>query len=239
MSKIKKILITAGSVIGVLVLLFFCLRIKQVTVTGSEIYDAKEIESYAMSERFSYNSIYFFVKSHLTKVKCLPFTQEIDVEWKSPTSVVLHAYDKTISGCVEYMSKYVYFDKDGVVLQSLDEHMKGVTIVEGVDFGRFSVGEKLDVKEDGLFDEIMNLSSLIDHYEVRVDKLVFEGKAVTLKSKGVSVFLGEKDFYDDDIAVLSSVLKTTRKEKLQGTIDMSNYRSGDKIIFKKSKKRHK
>lgn len=38
--------------------------------------------------------------------------------------------------------------------------------------------------------------------------------------------------YDDQLAALSSVLKTTEKKNLKGSIDMSDYQSGDKIVLK-------
>ena len=116
-------------IIGVVILalflsiagVFWFLRITDVKVEGGEIYSDQEIISSSMSDRYDYHTLYFLAKSKLGRVSCLPFVQEIDVEWKSPSAIVLHVYDKTISGCVKYMGQYIYFDKDGVVLQSLAE----------------------------------------------------------------------------------------------------------------------
>lgn len=211
----------------------FCfLRITQIKVEGGEIYSDQEIISTAMSGKYSYHTLYFLAESKLSHVPCLPFVQEIDVEWKSPTSIILHVYDKTISGCVKYMGQYIYFDKDGVVLQSLSEPMEGVPVVTGIKFGKFTLNEAFEVKDDSLFDTIMNLSRLIKHYKVQVDQVKLEGKNVTLYSGKVEVYLGQKDFYDDDLAALSSVLKKTNKKGLAGTINMENFTSGDRIILK-------
>jgi cell division protein FtsQ len=207
----------------------FAIPIRHVKVEGGEIYSKQEIISSAMSDRFSYRMLYFFVKSQLGALITLPFTQEIDVEWNSPTSVTLHVYDKTISGCVKYMGKYIYFDKDGVVLQSLTDTMDGVPIVTGIKFGKFALGEAFDVDDDTLFDTIMNLSSLIAHYNVPVNQIKFDDKAVTIYSGKVQVYLGEKDFYDDDMAVLASVLKKTNKKGLSGTINMEHFVPGNRI----------
>ena len=40
--------------------------------------------------------------------------------------------------------------------------------------------------------------------------------------------------YNDQFAALSEVLVTTGKKKLSGTIDMENYKAGDKIVLKQS-----
>ena len=227
-------------IIGVVILalflsiagVFWFLRITDVTVEGGEIYSDQEIISSSMSDRYDYHTLYFLAKSKLGRVSCLPFVQEIDVEWKSPSAIVLHVYDKTISGCVKYMGHYIYFDKDGVVLQSLAEPMDGVPVVTGIKFGKFTLNEAFEVKDDSLFETIMNLSRLIKHYKVQVDQIKFDGKNVTLYSGKVEVYLGQKEFYDDDMAALASVLKKTNKKGLSGTINMENFNSGDRIILK-------
>ncbi len=227
-------------IIGVVILalflsiagVFWFLRITDVKVEGGEIYSDQEIISSSMSDRYDYHTLYFLAKSKLGRVSCLPFVQEIDVEWKSPSAIVLHVYDKTISGCVKYMGQYIYFDKDGMVLQSLAEPMDGVPVVTGIKFGKFTLNEAFEVKDDSLFETIMNLSRLIKHYKVQVDQIKFDGKNVTLYSGKVEVYLGQKEFYDDDMAALASVLKKTNKKGLSGTINMENFNSGDRIILK-------
>ena len=231
----KHIKIIGGVILGLFLIIagvFWFLRITDVTVEGGEIYSEQEIISSAMSDKYDYHTLYFLAKSKLGHVSCLPFVQEIDVEWKSPSAVVLHVYDKTISGCVKYMRQYIYFDKDGVVLQSLAEPMDGVPVVTGIKFGKFTLNEAFEVKDSSLFETIMNLSRLIRHYKVQVDQIKFDGKNVTLYSGKVEVYLGQKEFYDDDMAALASVLKKTNKKGLAGTIDMENFNSGDRIILK-------
>ena len=231
----KHIKIIGGVILGLFLIIagvFWFLRITDVTVEGGEIYSEQEIISSAMSDKYDYHTLYFLAKSKLGHVSCLPFVQEIDVEWKSPSAVVLHVYDKTISGCVKYMGQYIYFDKDGVVLQSLAEPMDGVPVVTGIKFGKFTLNEAFEVKDSSLFETIMNLSRLIRHYKVQVDQIKFDGKNVTLYSGKVEVYLGQKEFYDDDMVALASVLKKTNKKGLAGTIDMENFNSGDRIILK-------
>lgn len=231
----KHIKIIGGVILGLFLIIagvFWFLRITDVKVEGGEIYSDQEIISSAMSDKYDYHTLYFLAKSKLGRVSCLPFVQEIDVEWKSPSAIVLHVYDKTISGCVKYMGQYIYFDKDGVVLQSLAEPMDGVPVVTGIKFGKFTLNEAFEVKDSSLFETIMNLSRLIKHYKVQVDQIKFDGKNVTLYSGKVEVYLGQKDFYDDDMAALASVLKKTNKKGLAGTINMENFNSGDRIILK-------
>lgn len=232
MKYIKIIIAILVGLFLVGVIAFFALQIREVKVEGSEIYSEQEIISSVMAEKYSYHSLYFFVKSKFKGVKCLPFVQEIEVEWRGLNKLTLHVYEKTISGCVKYMGQYVYFDKDGIVLQSLGSTMEDVPVVTGIKFGKFTMNQAFEVEDPALFDSIMNLSQLISHYEVKVDQIRFDGMEVTLYSGKVQVFLGKKEFYDDDIAALSSVLMKTKKKGLSGTIDMEQYEPGDKIILK-------
>ena len=186
----KHIKIIIGVILGILLIVsgtFFFLKITQVKVEGGDIYSDQQIIASAMSDKYAYHTLYFLAKSKLGHVDCLPFVQEIDVEWDSPTGIVLHVYDKTISGCVKYMGQYIYFDKDGVVLQSLTEPMDGVPVVTGIKFGKFTMNEAFEVKDDTLFETIMNLSRLIRHYKVKVDQIKFDGRNVTLYSGKVEV----------------------------------------------------
>lgn len=231
MKRFKKIIaIPAAFVLG-MALAFLVLQIREVRVEGSKFYSEQEIIQSAMSEKYSYHALYFFVKSRLGGISCLPFVQEIDVEWRGLDKITLHVYEKTISGCVKYMGQYVYFDKDGIVLQSLVDTMEGVPVVTGIPFGKFTLNQAFEVEDPTLFDSIMNLSQLINHYHVKVDQIRFHGKEVTLYAGKIQIYLGQKDFYDDDIAALSSVLKKAGRKGFSGTINMERYEPGDKIIL--------
>lgn len=108
----KHIKIIGGVILGLFLVIagvFWFLRITDVKVEGGEIYSDQEIISSAMSNKYDYHTLYFLAKSKLGRVSCLPFVQEIDVEWKSPAAIVLHVYDKTISGlCEIYGTVYLF-----------------------------------------------------------------------------------------------------------------------------------
>lgn len=232
MKRYQRIVLVILGIVFVVAVAFLTLRIHEVKVEGSEIYSEQEIVQSVMADRYSYHTLYFLLKSKLKGVDCPPFVQEIDVKWRSPGKITLRVYDKSISGCVKYMGQYVYFDKDGIVLQSLPNTIEGVPVVTGIKFGKFTLNKAFDVEDDTLFDTIMNLSQLISHYKVQVDQIRFDGKEVTLYSGKVKVYLGKKDFYDDDMAALSSVLKKTNRKGMSGTINMERFEPGDKIILK-------
>ena len=95
------------------------------------------------------------------------------------------------------------------------------------------------MKDESLFSTIMNLSQLISHYSIDVERIHVEEDNVLLYSGGIKVILGKKSMYDDEMSALSSVLDTAEKKKMKGTIDMQNFRVGDKITLKQDSDRKK
>lgn len=228
----KKLLAVAAVSAAILLFIFFGLRITTVRVEGTKIYSEEEIRQSVFSRKFSDNALLFSVYRRVYGVNKLPFVEDIEVSYEGMHTVKLHVYDKTISGCIRYMGQYVYFDKDGIVLQSMKEKKDEVPVVTGIRFGTFTVGEAFQVKEKSLFKTIMNVSQLIGHYDISVKRIHVAEDSVVLYAGDIRVQLGKKELYDDEVSALSSVLETAQKEKLKGTIDMTNFVSGDKIILK-------
>ena len=223
-------------IFAILVLgLYYGFHIDTIDIEGDSVYTDEEIEKSVFSRKFSDNELVFRLYNKLYGVNKLPFIEDIDVKYVNRNSVLLHVYEKKISGCIKYMGQYVYFDKDGIVLQSLSEHKDGVPMVTGIKFGDFSIGEAFSVKDEKLFSKIMNISQLISHYNIDVSRIHSSADGIILYSGKIRVYLGKKDMYDDQLAALSSVLKTTKKKNLKGSIDMSDYNSGDKIVLKTNK----
>ena len=215
-----KVLILLTLVVLLVLFVFFGMKITTVHVEGTRMYSADEIKQSVFSRKYADNEFFFWIYQKMYGINTLPFVEEIDVSYDSLNTITLHVYDKKISGCIEYMGQYIYFDKDGIVLQSMKEKKEDVLVVNGIRFGTFTVGKAFNVKDDTLFQTIMNLSQLISHYKISVDKLQIEDKDILLLSGDIKVTLARKTMYDDEMSALSDVLKTAKKEKLKGTIDM-------------------
>lgn len=238
MKTAKRIGIGLLAFAGLLLILYFACHIDQVKVEGSGYYSEEEICDRVLSRKFSDNSIILFVYQKLYGIPSLPFVEQIDVIYNSPRSITLQVYDKTISGCIKYMGQYIYFDKKGIVLETLPEKRPGVPEVLGVEFEDFAVGEKVATKDHSIFGAIMNLSLLINHYNLDVSAIKFDGKEVILKIGKVKAYLGKQEIYDDAIANLSAVMEQATKERLEleGVAHMENYKSGDMISIRKEAK---
>ncbi|RKI40500.1 hypothetical protein D7V86_11280 [bacterium D16-51] len=235
----KKLFIVLAFILGGACFVFFGLKIDTVKVEGTEIYSGEEIEKSVFTREFSDNILFFSIYNKIFGINKLPFVEDIEVSFENMHTVKLHVYDKAISGCIQYMGQYIYFDRDGIVLQSMQEKKEGVPVVTGIHFVAFSVGEAFDVKDNSLFAMVMNLSQLISHYKIPVKRIHISDGDVVLYSGDIVVMLGKKELYDDEISALSSILETAGEKGLRGTIDMKSFRPGDRVILNSTDKAKK
>lgn len=234
MKVLKRILIGILLLVFMVFLCYFIFHLDTVKVEGTEYYSEEEIKQAVFTRDYSDNEIMFFIYSKIYGISTLPFVEEIEAEYHNPRSMTLHVYDKTISGCIQYMGQYVYFDKDGIVLQTLPEQIEGVPVVMGINFGNFTVGKPFDVEDDSVFDSIMNVSQQIGHYGMQIDQIKITDGAIRLISDSLQIDLGKKEHYDDEMAELAGVMEEAAKQNLtlKGSIDLKNYKEGDNIIVK-------
>lgn len=230
-----KVFLGVCIIIMTLMIVFFGFKIEHIQVEGTECYTEEEIIHSVFTRDFSDNELVFMLYQRLYGINKLPFVEDIEVTYNNRNTVTLHVYDKAISGCIQYMGQYVYFDKDGVVLQSLQERKLGVPIVTGIKFGKFTVGQPFSVEDESLFATIMNLSGLISHYQIEVKKIHIAKNEIILYTDNIKILLGNKSMYDDEIAALSSILEIAEEKNLSGVIDMKTFTKGSKVSLKKEK----
>lgn len=234
MRRLKNIFLLIIFLVLLVYVLYFAFHIDTVKVEGTYIYTEEEIKNSVFSRKYSDNELVLLLYKKIFGIDKLPFVEDIDINYEDRNTVLLYVYDKAISGCIKYMGQYVYFDKDGTVLESLARRRQEVPLVSGIKFGNFSIGEKFKVEDESLFDAIMNVSQLVNHYDISVKRIHINDGDIVLYSGNVQVHLGKKKLYNDELAVLSEVLITTNEKKLNGIIDMENYSAGDKIVLKQN-----
>ncbi len=219
--------------------LFFGAKIKNVHVVGCEYYTEEQIKNKVVHSGLTKNTfgLYFMYAFH--RGAEIPFVEKISVEVTGMNSVDIIISEKAMIGCIHYMSEYIYFDKDGVVVESNTQRLEGIPVIEGVNFTKMNLHEKLEVKEEDedIFERIMGVSQLLSKYQIDTDKVVFDAKKrVTLHVGDIRVSLGKRDMYDEQIAELSKLLPKAIKKKLKGELDMENFQEGqERSIFKMDK----
>lgn len=216
-----------------ILIVFFTFRIQKVIVTGSSYYTEEEIKEKIIDSSVLNNSLLLYIKFKFAKPRDIPFIQDIDMELTGTHTVNLQVYEKKRIGCVEYMNEYAYFDKDGKVLEITKEKRKDVPSIAGVTFSQMSLYETLTVVDENedIFTIILNLSQLIQKYDIPIEKVIFDiNDSVTLVTGDIEVLLGKREVYDEQIAELSGILPESKG--LKGELDLTNFKEGQDNIFK-------
>lgn len=240
--KGKNIVVAALAGLGLVFLIFigifFMARITEVQVVGTAYYEDSNIKEIVLEGKKTANTFATYFKYRFGTQPKLAFVDKMTIQILNLHTIKITVVEKPIVGCIQYMGEYLYFDKDGIVVESTTKKEKSVPLIEGVVFTRMNLHEQLQVEEDGIFERIMQISQALTKYKVEIDRVVFSNKGkVYLYVDDITINLGKKELYDPQIAELSKLLVKARKKHLKGVLNMENFQKGqNRIILKKSKK---
>ena len=229
--KIAIIIVLSVLIVGILVLFVGMqyYRVDEIIVEGNEQYTKDEIINLVMTDSLDSYSLLFKWRIEQNKMEEIPFVDEIEVTVESPKKVKIKVYEKTVVGYVEHLGYYLYFDKDGTVVESSTEQLEGVPMVSGIPLDTIVLYKPLPVENDEIFKSLLNLTQLMEKYDVQPDNIRFNNELeITLYFGEAKVLLGEKNPSDDKIFKLSKLLPEL--DGLEGTLHLENYDESMKNI---------
>lgn len=193
-----------------------------VYVEGNVHYTNEEVMGMVMKGYYGNNSLLLSLKYRDRSVEGIPFVEKMDVSVLDPHTIRIEVYEKALAGYVEYLEKCMYFDKDGIVTEISEERTEGVPQVTGLSFDHVLLHEPLPVEDAGIFRSILNITQLVNKYNLSVDRIYFgkEGNLV-LYFDNVKAALGTGDNLDEKIMRLQYMLPNL--EGKSGTLRMENY----------------
>lgn len=223
-----------GAGIGTVVILlaailFLSVRIQTITVTGSIHYTPEQIEEYLFSGRLGRNSAFAYIQARFQPHVQIPFVQDYKIVFHGPFEAEVILYEKSIVGYVSYMSSYMYFDKDGIIVESSGNKLEGVPWITGMDFGQVVLYKPLPVEDQGVFEEILNLTQQLSVYEIPVDRIEYgaHGQA-SLFIGEMEVSLGDNTDIDGKISTLNDILEAQPQlTGISGVLELEKYSEAD------------
>ena len=193
--RIAALLLILGAI------LIFGLRIKEVTISGSDRYTPQQIENILFSGRWGNNTILALINDKTKPHKQIPFVEDYKIVFHGPFKVEVIVYDKSIVGYVSYMSSYMYFDREGIMYRPLP------------------------VENPKIFEEILNLTQQLSVYNIQVDRIRFSISGQPSFTIGqMEVTLGDEGDVDGKLSLLNDILRDhpELKEK-KGTLELDGY----------------
>ncbi|MDO4295825.1 MAG: cell division protein FtsQ/DivIB [bacterium] len=218
-----------GGIIAIVclaMLLLLSVRIQTITVTGNHKYSEEEVEELLFAGRWDKNVIYCYLKDRFGEHESLPFVQDYKLLFHNPLQLEVIVHEKAVIGYVSYMGSNMYFDKDGIIVESSREVLSGVPLITGLRFGHIVLYQPLPVTQEGVFRQILNLTQLLNSYEIAVDKIYYDSNLhVTMTLGDIVVELGNSENLNGKIQELSDILPVLEGQK--GSLDLSAYDAND------------
>lgn len=194
-------------------------RVQNVSVEGNVHYTSEEIEAMVLTDRLSYNSLYLSLKYRNKEIRDIPFIETMSVRVDSPDSITIRVYEKSVAGYVEYMGRYMYFDRDGIVVESSETRTEGIPQVTGIRFDHVVLYEALPVKNTDIFQEILSITQMLSKHQITTDKIYFnESNEITLYFDNIRAKLG-KDDLEEKVMRLEQILPNLSGES--GVLDLA------------------
>ena len=131
------------------------LQINTIHVSGNRQYTAEQIEASIFDSRLSRNPVFCYLQYRFRPHKSIPFVQDYKLVFRSPSDVEVIVYEKSVVGYVSYMNSRMYFDKDGIIVESTSETLPGVPKIAGLSFGHIVLHQPLPVEDISVFNEIL------------------------------------------------------------------------------------
>jgi len=233
MSKAQKIFLSSAVLFLIVGFVYLFLKtnytVTNVFVEGNEHYSDDEIRDMIIDGKYGNSTLYLYLKYRNKDVKDIPFIETMEVELLSADTIKINVYEKAIAGYVEFLGRYMYFDKDGIVIESSTRQIKGIPYVTGLNFDHVILHEKLPVDDITIFKLILNITQLVTKYDVSIDKIYFDSaQDITLYHGDIKIYLGLSDSIDEKINKLQYLLPEI--EGMSGTLHMENY-SSDSTAF--------
>lgn len=190
-------------------------RLEHLIIEGSTRYTQEELEGYLVQSKLDQITFITYLKHQVNEPISIPFIETYSLTMEKGNTLKVRLYEKVLIGCVELFDSYMYFDRDGMVVESSKERIDTIPLITGLKFDKIILNEKLAIQNNNLFDMILNLTNTIQKFQLSVEKVFINSNyEVTLYCNGSEVLLGKKDFYDVQLEALTSVMESSKDMKL-------------------------
>lgn len=203
-------------------------KIETVYVDGNVHYTQDEIKEMVMEGPLGDNSLYLSLKYQNKSITGIPFIAAMDVMVLTPDTIRISVYEKSLAGYIAYLGRYIYFDKEGMVVESSTVKTAGIPQITGLDFEHVIVGEPLPVENKDIFYDILSVTQTLSKYQLTAERIYFNAKEeMTIHFGNIKVAFGTSSDLDEKIILLRNLLPKLEGKK--GTLDIQNYGNNVKI----------
>ena len=207
----------------------FLFQVRKVTVYGNSRHSSEEISAGLTEGRMMKNTLYLLWKYREGEIPdTLPFLNSLHVQMKSPSHIEVQVTEKELAGYID-KGGYVYFDREGVILEISDEVYDGIPIITGASVGDTVLYQKLPTESSAQLRTILSLTQLLSYQELKASEIRFgENMEITVFVGGVEAQLGQDEYLEEKVANLNKILP--RLEGQSGILHLENFTGRNETV---------
>lgn len=204
--------------------------VRKIEVRGATTYTESEVIRAMKEQDYVPNTLVMIAENKIFGQTYLPFIDSVSMSYEDSHVLRVKIKEKLRAGVFEYMDKNVYFNEDGIAMESRKHRFEGVPVVTGVEFEKLVLGEKIPVKGN-YFQTIVSITKKIAAYNLPISEIHFDGENdITLMSGEYEIYLGGTTCLDGKMSRIAEVLDAVSSTGKKGRIDMHLYTDEKNII---------
>ena len=222
------ILIVMMICLGLIVFLLL-FQVREVNIKGNKYVSKQEVYDWVCEDELSTNSLYLLGKYNLTEPKLMPSMEEVKVSLSNPWTVNVRVKEKQVVGFIIWNEQFVYFDKDGFVLDINQEWWEDVPRIDGIELKKVKKYQNLPVSKENknVFNNLLDISENLKKYELTPDRIECRDSELYLYFDNKCAILGNRNF-SDRIAQISPILEKLGDKS--GTLHLETYNEENTTI---------
>ncbi len=199
-------------------------NIKTIKVNGCVLSSEDTIREAIQERMIMNNTLVLYIQNKVKPIDDIPFVTKLSFDYVNKNTVSVDVYEKSVAGCLEYMESYVYFDRDGVVLETSKDKYDNVPYIKGININSWQLGEELPIENKKRFDSILTITQLIDKYDLSIQGIEFTmDSEIILRHENIEIELGNGNNLAIQMMNLGSIL--SELEGKSGVLYMKEFDS--------------
>ena len=216
---------------------FLLTYVQETEVSGTKYSQKSEILEWFEEDKLTINSVYSFWKIRSGSYEMPVYLDDIDFAFHTPWKIELKVTEKQIMAGMYLQGSYVYFDKDGLVMNISSEAMESVELIEGIQVQseeEIQLFQTLKIQDQDVFQIIMKFIEAMKKQDLSPDKIVWEEESMNLQFGEICVQLGKNNF-DEKLTQLPAILTKEELQGQAGILHMEKYgETSGKISFERT-----
>ena len=212
-----------------IIFFFTYYQVDEVQVMGSNHYSEKQIRKMVLRGPLASNSVLAPLLYTKQNTKDVPFIEGYTVTRLNRHTICVSVKEKDIVGCIPYLDSYIYFDRNGIFIESSHTRDELVPFFDGIEVSHVIEGEKLPIKGSSVLTTAVALSTIFQKNDAIPDHIEFDTSyQITLTYGDIRVMLGKDEYLEDKMTRVSAILPKLSGKK--GILHLENVNDNSKTI---------